>query len=358
MTENILQFLNLKFIENSIILQVFFVIFFTLILAVFAVRFLKKLKIKAAATESKWDDIIVQSLIVPVRLIIYIIGFSFALELLKDSLNLKILSAVSSIKDVLIVFVIMSFALRLIKNYEEGNNNSSLDANSINIISKLLRASVYITAVLILMQSFGINISGLLAFGGVGGLAIGFAAKDLLANFFGAIMIYMDKPFKVGDTIDSSDQNILGTIESIGWRLTVIRNFDQRPIYVPNSVFSSISVINISRMTHRRINEVIGIRYDDIKVAKKIANEIKEYIEKSDNFDHKQTTIVNLHQYADFSVNIKIYCFTYNITWAELHEVKQDLFLKVADIVEKNGADFAFPTQTLHVPEELKFKQA
>ena len=75
-------------------------------------------------------------------------------------------------------------------------------------------------------------------------------------------------------------------------------------------------------------------------------------------FDHKQTTIVNLHQYADFSVNIKIYCFTYNITWAELHEVKQDLFLKVADIVEKNGADFAFPTQTLHVPEELKFKQA
>jgi len=80
------------------------------------------------------------------------------------------------------------------------------------------------------MQTLGYSISGVLAFGGIGGIAVGFAARDLLANFFGGFMIYMDRPFDVGDWIRSPDQEIEGTVEKIGWRLTTIRTFDKRPL--------------------------------------------------------------------------------------------------------------------------------
>ena len=115
-------------------------------------------------------------------------------------------------------------------------------------MAKLLRLSVIITAGLVVLQTLGFSISGVLAFGGVGGIAVGFAARDLLANFFGGLMIYLDRPFSVGDWVRSPDRNIEGTVERIGWRLTVIRTFDKRPLYVPNSVFANIAVENPSRM--------------------------------------------------------------------------------------------------------------
>ncbi|MBT4989825.1 MAG: mechanosensitive ion channel family protein [Rickettsiales bacterium] len=348
----VLNYLNFDLVSNSLVIQVFLTIFLTLISSAFCVRFIDKLYKKASQNQKSWDNIILISIKQPIRLLIYIVGISFILELLGERLNLKILSAVAEIRVILIVFIAMSFILKLIKNYEEISRDSRLDANSINIITKLLRASVYITSVLILMQSFGINISGLLAFGGVGGLAIGFAAKDLLANFFGAIMIYMDKPFKVGDTIHSPDKDILGSVESIGWRLTVVRNFDQRPVYIPNALFSSIVVVNSSRMTNRKLDEMIGVRYEDIAQVEKIVEDLKANLSSSDLIDQAQSVIVNLHQYGDFSVNIRIYCFTITVDWEQFHEDKQKILLDVANIVASNKADFAFPTQTLHISKE------
>ena len=106
-------------------------------------------------------------------------------------------------------------------------------------MAKLLRLSVAITAFLVIIQTLGYSVSGLLAFGGVGGLAVGFAAKDLLANFFfGGLMIHLDRPFTIGDWISSTDREIEGVVENIGWRLTIIRAFDKRPIYIPNSLFT------------------------------------------------------------------------------------------------------------------------
>ena len=87
-----------------------------------------------------------------------------------------------------------------------------------------------------------------MAFGGIGGIAIGFAAKDLLANFFGALMIFLDRPFSIGDWIRSPDREIEGVVEDIGWRSTKIRTFDKRPLFIPNSAFASLTVENASKM--------------------------------------------------------------------------------------------------------------
>ena len=145
------------------------------------------------------------------------------------------------------------FLIRFIAEFERAlldpkRKTRALDKTTISALCQLLRAAVIITSVLIVLQTLNIPISGFLAFGGVGGIAIGFAAKDWLSNFFGGLMIYLDRPFKVGDWISSPDKTIEGTVEHIGWRLTRIRKFDKRPLYVPNGIFSSISIENPSSM--------------------------------------------------------------------------------------------------------------
>ncbi|MDW1553282.1 mechanosensitive ion channel family protein, partial [Vibrio sp. YT-18] len=201
--------------------------------------------------------------------------------------------------------------------------------------------------VLTIMQAFGLSLSGLLTFGGVGGLIVGLAAKDLLSNFFGGLMIYFDRPFKVGDWIRSPDRQIEGTVERIGWRMTSIRTFDKRPLYVPNSVFSNIVVENPSRMLNRRIYEVVGLRYDDADKVPEIITAVREMLKNHKDIDTRQTLIVNFDTFGPSSLNFFIYTFTKTVNWVRYHEVKQDVLLKVVGIIKEHNADIAFPTQTL-----------
>ena len=188
-----------------------------------------------------------------------------------------------------------------------------------------------------------------MAFGGVGGIAVGFAARDLLANFFGGLMIYMDRPFNVGEWIRSPDKEIEGTVEKIGWRLTTIRTFDKRPLYVPNSLFNNISVENPSRMSNRRIKETIGIRYDDLSKMKKIIDDVKKMLKEHPEIDKNKTLIVNFNEFAPSSLDFFVYTFTKTTDWVHYHEIKQEIMLSIINIIESNGAECAFPTSTLHI---------
>jgi len=163
------------------------------------------------------------------------------------------------------------------------------------------------------------------------------------------LMIYMDRPFAVGDWIRSPDRNIEGTVEQIGWRLTQIRTFDQRPLYVPNSVFATISLENPSRMRNRRINETIGLRYDDAEKLQVIIDDVRNMLSEHPDIDTGRTLIVNLDSFADSSLEFFIYAFTKTVNWIEFHQVKERVMLEVIRIVEGHGAEFAFPTRTLHV---------
>ena len=153
----------------------------------------------------------------------------------------------------------------------------------------------------------------------------------------------------VGEWIRSPDKDIEGTVEEIGWRLTRIRTFEKRPLYVPNAVFAQIAVENASRMTHRRISETIGVRYDDVAVVSAIVTDIRAMLTDHPGIAHDQTLIVNFVQFAASSLDIMVYTFTTTTNWVEFHEVKQDVMLRIADIVAHHGAEMAFPTRTLHM---------
>jgi len=175
----------------------------------------------------------------------------------------------------------------------------------------------------------------------------------LLSNFFGGLMIYMDRQFSVGDWIRSPDKEIEGTVEYIGWRITRIRTFDMRPLYVPNATFTSISVENPSRMQNRRFYETFGLRYQDQDKVEVITQQIKQMLLAHGAIDTQQTLMVNVNTFNAHSVDFFVYSFTKTTGWAEFHEIKQELLKLIGDIVAANGADFAFPTQTIHmIPQQ------
>lgn len=345
--------------ENLWVAEVFIVVSLTLIVALVARVVFNNLMRQAAKSKNLWDDALIDAAVRPVRWMIWLVGFSWATQIAASQSEMNLLKAINPIQDVGVVVILAWFLIRFISHAEKNltdtdYNHEPLDQTTVSAMGKLIRISVLITTALVIMQTLGYSVSGVLAFGGIGGLAVGFAAKDLLANFFGGLMIYMDRPFKVGDWVRSPDQQIEGTVEDIGWRLTRIRTFDKRPLYVPNSTFTHISVENPSRMENRRIYETIGIRYDDADKIAAIVEDIKVMLKQHDEIDQGQTMIVNFNSFAPSSLDFFVYTFTKTVNWAHFHDVKQDVLLKILNIVAKHGAECAFPTSTIHIPDGIK----
>lgn len=334
-------------------------VFGTATVAYLASYIIGALERKFSKTRNLWDDALLHAARKPLVGFVWLQGVYWAAEVAHKYSDATIFEANETVLKMGFIWILVWSLLRLIKQSEKilvspMKMKTPMDYTTVNAVSKLSRAVVIITAVLIAMQSLGYSISGVLAFGGVGGIAVGFAAKDLLANFFGGFIIHLDRPFKVGDWVRSPDRNIEGVVEHIGWRLTTLRTFDLRPLYVPNAAFTTIAVENPSRMRNRRISETIGIRYADVSQMGDIVGDIRSMLENHEDIDTDQTLIVNFVAFNASSLDIMVYTFTKTTKWVEFHEVKQDVLLQISNIIEGYGAEVAFPTRTLHLPEGVR----
>ncbi|MFC4258614.1 mechanosensitive ion channel family protein [Marinobacter lacisalsi] len=342
-------------------LVVFGLVFATATVAFIVSRIILVLERHFERTDNLWDDTVLHALRRPAIGFVWLQGVYWAAEVAHSYSEAEIFSVNDKLLELGFIGILVWTLFGIIKKVEQTLSSplrmkEPMDYTTVRAISKLLRAVVAITALLTVMQSLGYSISGVLAFGGVGGIAIGFAAKDLLANFFGGFIIHMDRPFKVGDWVRSPDREIEGTVEEIGWRLTTIRTFDKRPLYVPNATFTQIAVENPSRMLNRRIFETIGIRYVDVGGITDIVDDIRSMLENHEEIDAKQTLIVNFLKFNSSSLDIMVYTFTKTTQWVKYHEIKQDVLLKISDVIVSHGAEVAFPTRTLHVADSLRIE--
>lgn len=344
--------------ERLWVLQVFGVVTATLFVAVVVGFVLKRMARKADRNEAFWLAVVFKAMRSPLKGLILLLGFSWASFLTHRGTELELMGFVDTLRTIGVALLIAWFMVRCVRLAEveflEPRKGEPRDPTSVLAVGKLLRVAVFVTTVLVLVQSLGYSISGVLAFGGLGGLAVGFAAKDLLANFFGGLMIYMDRPFAVGEWVRSPDRNIEGTVENIGWRLTRIRTFDRRPLYVPNAIFTQVSVENPSRMENRRIYETIGIRYADASKMAAIVADVKAMVLAHPDLEtEERILIINFVTFNKSSLDFFVYTFTKTINWVEFHEIKQDVLLKILDIIASHEAEIAFPTSTLHVPDPV-----
>jgi MscS family membrane protein len=343
--------------------ELFVIVLLTVFGSYFVRRFIGTLKTRAEKTQSQWDDTFFAALQGPARTLVWVVGLTLALE--RASVGLDIEAIFAPLRSALVIatltWALIRFVDRVQRRMMHDPKTDDLDLTTVEAIGRLIRITVLITSGLIILQTLGFSVSGVLAFGGLGGIAVGFAAKDLLSNFFGGLMIFLDRPFGVGDWIRSPDRDIEGTVESLGWRLTTIRTFDKRPLYVPNATFLSVAVENPSRMSHRRIYETIGVRYDDADQIQVVVERVKKMLEQHPDIDSSQTLMVNFNQFGPSSLDFFIYCFTNTTVWTEYHMVKEDVLLKTYDLITELGAEVAFPTQTLHLqvePEVLQERSA
>ncbi len=310
-------------------------------------------------TKNIWDEILMRSLRRPVFLLIWVLGLSLAAQIIvKVDPSNSLFSAIAPLRKVGIITAAAWFLVRMIsvgekKLVEAHPKREKLDKTTVMAITKVLHITVMVTAVLVTLQTLGIGISGFLAAGGIGGAAVAFASKDLLSNFFGGLVVYTDKPFAVGDWIRSPDKSIEGTVEYIGWRSTRIRTFDMRPLYVPNAAFTTIAVENPSRMTNRRIKTNIGLRYNDATKMRDVLTAIEVMLREHPEIETNLTLMVNLIDFGPSSLDFMVYTFTKTTNWVKFQAIQQDVFLKIIDIVHAHGAQCAFPTRTLHLPEGL-----
>ena len=345
--------------------ELFAVVMLTFIGRYLAMRALKVLGEQFEKTTNVWDDALFKAAQGPLSWFILILGLIWAVQISDGYLDMVLFSPANLdiIRQLTFIVLTMVFLVRFItlaearifddlESQTEGGQGR-LDPTTLHALAKLTRLSVVISAVLVALPTLGIEITALLAFGGVGGIAVGFAAQDLLSNFFGGLMIYLDRPFAIGDWIRSPDREIEGTVESIGWRLTLVRTFDKRPLYVPNSVFAKLALENPSRMTNRRIYETIGIRYKDAAKMDQIVQDVHAMLRAHEEIDQDQTLIVNFNGYGKSSLDFLVYTFTKTTNWVKFHEIKQDVMLRIIRIVHEHQADFAFPTTTVDGIGEL-----
>ncbi len=338
-------------------IEVFVIVTVTLVVRMGLRYLMRHLKRLATRSKNVWDDALVEAARLPLGWTILGVGMLFALDVGLATTDSGFADYVGPVRQLWIVVMLGWFVIRLIGRMEAHyidriKQKADTEVTTAHAIAKLLRASAVITTVIIAMQTLGFSVTSILAFGGVGGIVVGFAARDLLANFFGAAVVFFDRPFSVGDWIRSPDSEIEGIVEEIGWRVTRVRTFDKRPLYVPNSKFTSITIENPSRMSNRRIYETIGVRYDDVPVVAGILDDVRAMLRSHPEIDTKQTLMVNLNHFGESSVDFFVYTFTKTTDWAEFHCIKEDVLLKIGDIVTERGGEIAFPTRTLHLHQE------
>lgn len=317
-------------------------------------------------TNKIWDDAFLESLYVPLFFLIWLLGITYAADLARAAnRSWRILYAIDPIRHVGIVLFVVWFSTRFIARISTrlvhpDYKKHPLDKTTVDAASKLLTLIVGGIALIIVLQEFGIHVSGLLAFVGGGAFILGFGAKDMLANLFGGLIVYLDRPFAVGEWILIQDKNIEGTVEYIGWRLTRIRTFDRRPLYVPNSIFNTYAIENPSRMTNRRIKTTFGLRYCDADKVNDITADIENMLRDHPAIDTRQTIFVKLIEFAPSYLTHQIYCFTKTTQWVKFQAIQQDVFIKIIEIVTKHGAQMAFPTRTLDIspPHAYDVRQA
>ena len=334
----------------------------TLFLLVIKNKLINMILAISEKTNTIYDELLLHSIKTPTTYLIIFTYFILVTNYLveEDLINTE-LQFSSLIYILIIISIAWSFLRGLnfyiaskpfIKNLS-SDDDITLVTETYEIVVRILKVIVFIIAALIIMQELGLSISGLLAFGGVGGLIVGLAAKDLLSNFFGGMMIFFDRPFRVGEFIKSPDRNIEGIVEKIGWRLTIVRTFSKNVLYIPNTAFSSIIVENATRMSNRRINETIGIRYDDLSKMSEIIEDVNKSLLENTDIDQTQKAKVYFKSFSASSCDFFIYAFTITKDWEEFLKIKQNVLLNIAQIISKHKAEIAYPTSTVYLNKDM-----
>jgi len=311
----------------------------------------------ADRTETELDNLLLEAAEKPARWLILIVGLVLSIHLLNPPLEaFPLINLSDKAGRIATIAVGIWFLWRLLDGLtayfkaRAAKTETALDDQLVPFVSKTLKMFIAITGVLVVAQNMGYSIGGLVASLGIGGIAVAMAARDTIANVFGSIMILVDRPFTVGDWIKTS--SFEGIVEDVGFRSTRIRTFARTLVNVPNSALANMVIDNIQARSKRRIKMRIGITYSTTPAQMQRAIEGIETILKEHPGVDQSFSLVKFDEFADSSLSIFLYYFSSSTNWAKYLQVRQEVNMKIMQLLENLGLEFAFPSRTLYLHQE------
>ncbi len=310
----------------------------------------------AKKTRIEWDDLLVESIQKPLSLIV-LIGFlllSYTNLQFGVSTNLY-LSKILNISLSVAVFWVIYNLIDVFAEYlthVTGKTENSLDDQLVPLIRKTLRVFIVVLGVIVILQNNGFNVASLIAGLGIGGLAVALAAKDTLANFFGSITIFVDRPFRMGDWIKTSAAE--GTVEEVGFRSTRIITFYNSVISVPNSSLANSEIDNLGMRKYRRLKTILNLTYTTSpEQMEAFVEGIKAIVKANSNFRQDYYEI-HFHAFGAHSLDVLVYVFFSVPDWSTELQQRHNFLLEILRLAKALEVEFAFPTQTLHIDSHIQ----
>ncbi len=313
------------------------------------VYYLVKTRARQAAkkSKSKVDDLLLHTIEKPLIFFLIIIGIGLGLRAL--TIPASMLPTIDAISGILITIGAAWIAVNLIdagiKLYLMPlveATDTRLDDQLIPVASKTVKWLIIIFALLLIVSSFGYDITAVLAGLGIGGLAIAFAAQETISDMFGGLSILVSKPFMVGDWVDF--EGTVGVVERVSLRHTTIRNLDKRQVVIPNSKISKGLVVNISSAPARKILMNLGLTYETpVKKINKAIKLVTDIVNKHP--DCENDPVVQFSEFKDFSLNLLVIYYADSEKW---FGVRHDINMAIKEAFDKNKIDFAYPTQMIY----------
>ena len=313
---------------------------------------IKKLEIISQRTSNKLDDTFVKAMVGPARFLPLVLGFFIASYYMSFSDDTR--SFVDNINRTLITILLFWIIHQIIEpiSYILSGLGKILTRELIGWIIKSLKILIFILGAAAVLELWGIKIGPIIAGLGLFGVAVALGAQDLFKNLISGILVLVEKRFKMGDWI-LVEGIIEGIVEKIGFRSTTIRKFDKSLAIIPNFQFAENAVINVSQTTNWIISWIINLQYDTtVDQLKKIRDEIENYIKTHEDFNTELGYAVRIDKFAESSIDMYVRCFTKTNEWEKWLSVKERLAIQIKQIVEKNDAAFAFPSQSIYVEKK------
>ncbi|WP_456393926.1 mechanosensitive ion channel family protein [Nitratifractor sp.] len=331
------------------LLAAFLVAFLVILLRKYLTRIVTGFLLKLAhKTETKLDDIIVHELKSPIRFFFVIIALDLFFQFIfLDNRYTQLLLSSLLIFDLYWIFYALTPALQnFLLNHSQQGGHISYELG--RFIVRMVRLLVVLLGIISLLYNFGINVTAFVASLGLVGMAFALAAKDTAANLFGSIALMLDQSIRIGEWIKVN--GVEGIVEDIGMRTTKIRTFEKSFVVVPNSIVANTNIENFSRRGIRRIKMVIGLTYDTTTAQmRRVTEDLRSMLQRHPGIAHDQTLLIRFDRFEDSYLGIFVYTFTNTSDWERYLEIKEDINLKIMEIVENNGLSFAFPSQSIYV---------
>jgi len=311
------------------------------------------LKKWAKKTATTFDDLLLDLLNGPIKIIAFVIFLRIGLEVFVwPSIVQTILTKGFTI---VVAWTLTYMALKFIdlvmgywRQRAKPEGDRTFEEQLFPVIRKSLKVFIIVVGVLVTLDNIGVNITAAIASLSIGGLAIGLAAQDTLANLFGAVAVFVDKPFRIGDRIQL--EGVDGTVETIGMRSTRVRNLDGYLVTIPNKTMGNATITNITRRPTIKTEINFGLTYETSTEKLRLAVQILEEIYRG----HPQThdLIISFNKFADSSLNIMVVHWWKGTDGKACLAGLQELNFKVKERFDAEHLDMAFPSQTIYLKQD------